>query len=93
MALSPDWRRVASAVDDGTVHVWELATGVQLAIYSGHSATSYVIAFGSGDTVLSAERRAIHVWNAQTGAHPKSLTDSSEVITSAVDCDAAAPPA
>ncbi len=89
MALSPDWRRVASAVDDGTVHVWELATGAQLAIYSGHSATSYVIAFGSGDTALSAERRAIHVWSAQTGAHPNGLTDPSEVITSAVACDAA----
>lgn len=39
--------------------------------------------------MFSAEGRAIHVWNAQTGAHPKSLTDPSKVVTSAVACDAA----
>src|SRR5579859_5195797 len=36
IAWSPDGRRIASASDDGTVQVWDYATGKTVLTYRGH---------------------------------------------------------
>jgi WD40 repeat protein len=37
VALSPDGKRIASGSDDGTVRVWDAATGKNLLTLNGHT--------------------------------------------------------
>ncbi len=66
---SPDGKEVAVGNNDGTVQVWDVASGKLLLTYRGHSAAVYTLSWspdgrflasGSGDTT-------VQVWDAVTG--------------------------
>ena len=57
VAFAPDSRTVASAATDSKVRVWELAAGVERAVYSGHEEYITALAYSpDGRLLASADR-------------------------------------
>ena len=58
MAFSPDGKRLASASGDGTVKVWDAATGQETLTLKGHTGVVSSVAFSpDGKRLASAGRR------------------------------------
>jgi WD40 repeat protein len=70
IAFSADARTLAIAYDDGTVRIWEIATGHQLLELRGHSGAVSLAAFVPGDRSLLAtvgDDGTARTWNVGTG--------------------------
>ena len=65
VAVHPDGRRILSASGDGTVGIWDLATGESLGRLEGHAdAVRSVVCLRDGNTVVSAsDDGSIRVWD------------------------------
>jgi WD40 repeat protein len=66
VSFSPDGRRLASASSDGTVRVWDAASGKELLILKGHTDAVNGVSFSpDGKRLASAgEDRTVRVWEA-----------------------------
>jgi WD40 repeat protein len=69
IAVTPDSRRVITASDDATVRVWDLNTGRQLRVFTGHKDRVWGLAVSrDGRTVVTGSLDAdIRIWNIETG--------------------------
>ena len=68
VAFSPTGRLVASASNDKTIRVAEVASGKILHVLR-HPGPVYTLSFGSDDTeILSTTNETVHLWNATTGS-------------------------
>jgi eukaryotic-like serine/threonine-protein kinase len=67
LAWSPDSTRVASGSADGTIQVWDAATGKHHYTYSGHSSQVSALAWSPDSTRIASSSwdEAVRVW--QTG--------------------------
>ena len=74
MAYSPDGRRIASASGDGTVKVWDAATGQETLTLKGHTGGVYGVAYSpDGRRIASAScDQTVKVWDAGTGQESRS---------------------
>jgi WD40 repeat protein len=70
MSFSPDGRRLASAGADGTVRVWDAASGQELLTLKGHTSKVYGVSFSlDGRRLASAgEDKTVRVWDADNRA-------------------------
>src|SRR4051812_40191536 len=68
LAYSPDGRYLASASEDRTVRVWDLATGAERAALIGHSDWARAVAFSpDGKELLSGGwDNVVYLWNARS---------------------------
>jgi len=76
IAWSPDGKRIASASNDGTVHVWDAATGHRFFRYHGHRGSVNAVAWSpNGSYIASASSdTTVQIWDAlQTGEGSASL--------------------
>jgi WD40 repeat protein len=72
IAISPDSRLLALAGPDGSVHVWDVLTGKELALFKGHPVRVNALAFApDGKTLASAGDDTIAlIWDVTRIARP-----------------------
>jgi len=84
VSFDADGRRVASAGEDTTVRLWDVATGKGLATLAGHTDRVLAVRFAAqGQAILSAgydRDRTVRVWDSATGqpgrvlvGHPRGI--------------------
>ncbi|HEY8506239.1 MAG TPA: hypothetical protein VIL46_16750, partial [Gemmataceae bacterium] len=75
VAYSPDGKTLFSAGSDGTVKVWDLATGRDRLTYRGHDGPVRGLAVApDGKTIASAGGEDIHLWDPATGKLLRTIT-------------------
>lgn len=69
IAFTPDSRLIAAGMSDGTVRLWDTATGRLVRTLSGHRYAVRAIAISSDGTKLvsASSDQTLRVWNLQTG--------------------------
>jgi RNA polymerase sigma factor (sigma-70 family) len=75
VALSPDGMVLASGSNDGSVKVWDTATGMEKFSLSGHTIFIYSVAFSpDGKTLASGSNdKTVILWDATTGKEKVTL--------------------
>ncbi|MGH7173043.1 MAG: tetratricopeptide repeat protein [Gemmataceae bacterium] len=82
LSWSPDGTKLAAGCKDGTVHVWETASGRKLHVLRGHKSPVCSVSFSSDGTRVAAwgQDGTVKIWDANTGrltaevAHPGGVT-------------------
>ncbi|HEU0089615.1 MAG TPA: hypothetical protein VFQ77_18550, partial [Pseudonocardiaceae bacterium] len=70
VAYSPDGTHLLSGGDDGSVRVWDAATGAPVHQLSGHTGAVWSVAYSPDGTHLlsGGDDGSVRVWDAATGA-------------------------
>lgn len=87
--MSADGSRVVSGGQDGTVRVWDLATGAQQWVLTGHTKPVQAIAL-TGDQLITCDGEAVWKWDLADGSGRNAEVQrrwSASVTAVAVDAD------
>ena len=70
VAVAPDGSWLATGSSDGTVRIWDVATGQERAVLHGHSGRVYAVAVAPDGSWLAtggARDKKVRIWDAATG--------------------------
>ena len=83
VAFSPDGSRIVSGSTNGTLRVWDVATGEELAELKGHEMYVTSVAFSpDGSRIVSSGDNTVRVWDAATGEELAVLEGHGMYLTS-----------
>ena len=84
IVFSPDGATLASASDDRTIRLWNVATRTHKHTLTGHTSDIYSVAFSpDGRTLASGSGNGkIRLWNATTGQYRVTLEGHRDVVSS-----------
>ena len=92
VAVSQDGARAVSGSDDGTVRVWDLATGREEAVLTGHTdwVRAVAVSQDGARAVSGSDDGTVRVWDLATGREEAALTGhAGEVFSVALTPDGA----
>lgn len=83
-AITPDGRRLVTASRDGTVKLWDGASGRELLTLRGHEQAVYGVAISAdGQRVVSGgEDRQVRIWDAASGREQHCIGGHHDAVTS-----------
>lgn len=84
IVFSPDGKKIVSCSSDGTIIIWDAASGIILTTLVGHkgSVTSISYSPGGKEIVSCSNDRTIKIWDANSGKNLATLEGHTHVITS-----------
>ena len=84
VCFSPDGKRVASASEDNTAKVWDVAKGAEVVTLDGHTDVVSCVVFNEdGSQVITASHdKTARVWDAVTGEQLRVLRGHKEAVSS-----------
>jgi WD40 repeat protein len=86
VAVTPDGTRAVSGSSDGSVRVWDLATGRELAVLTGHTRQVFSVAVTPDKTlaVSGGEDGSVRIWHLPTGTEIARWTGDHPIVGCAV---------
>jgi WD40 repeat protein len=84
IAITPDSTRAVTGGEDGTLRVWDLATGEEETTFTGHTDWVRAVAITPDGTraVSSGDDRTVRVWDLATGRQHATLTGHTRPVWS-----------
>lgn len=69
IAFSPDGLQIAASGDDGSVRIWDVATGAAVQVLTGHADTVTAVAYSPDGTLIATGSRdlSVRLWDVATG--------------------------
>jgi WD40 repeat protein len=82
VSFSPDGRTLATASDDGTVRLWDVATGKTRTTLTGHTDRATAVGFSpDGRTLATASiDGTVRLWDVETGKTRTTLTGHTDAV-------------